>query len=59
VSDCGLQVLGEDKKNIDLGSYWAGYIASYAIAEGKDILEVYLSFLSMLLSDKIISFQTA
>jgi hypothetical protein len=57
VSDCDLQVLGEDKKNIDLGSYWAGYIASYAIADSKDILEVYFSFLSALLSDKIINFQ--
>ncbi len=58
VSDCDLQVLGEDKKNIDLGSYWAGYLASYAIADSKDILEVYFSFLSALLSDKIINFQT-
>ncbi len=57
VSDCDLQVLGEDKKNIDLGSYWAGYIASYAIADNKDILEVYFSFLSALLSDKIVNFQ--
>jgi hypothetical protein len=57
VSDCDLQVLGEDKKDIDLGSYWAGYIASYAIADSKDILEVYFSFLSALLSDKIIKFQ--
>jgi len=57
VSNCDLQVLGEDKKDIDLGSYWAGYIASYAIADSKDILEVYFSFLSALLSDKIIKFQ--
>jgi hypothetical protein len=57
LSDCDLQVLGEDKKDIDLGSYWAGYIASYAIADSKDILEVYFSFLSALLSDKIINFQ--
>jgi hypothetical protein len=57
VSDCDPQILGEDKKNIDLGSYWAGYIASYAIADSKDILEVYFSFLSTLLTDKIISFQ--
>lgn len=59
VSDYDHQVLGEDNKDIDLGSYWAGYIASYAIADSKDILEVYFSFLSTLLSDKIISFQTA
>ncbi|MGR3293387.1 MAG: hypothetical protein ACUZ9M_05135 [Candidatus Scalindua sp.] len=58
VSDCPHQVPGEDNKDIDLGSYWAGYIASYAIADSKDILEVYFSFLSTLLSDKIISFQT-
>ena len=57
VSNCDFQVLGEDKKDIDLGSYWAGYIASYAIADSKDILEVYFSFLSALLSDKIIKFQ--
>ncbi len=57
VSDCDLQVLGEDKKDIDLGSYWAGYLASYAIADSKDILEVYFSFLSDLLSDKIVNFQ--
>jgi hypothetical protein len=57
VSNCDPQVLVEDKKDIDLGSYWAGYIASYAIADSKDILEVYFSFLSALLTDKIISFQ--
>ena len=57
VSDCDPQVLVDDKKNIDLGSYWAGYIASYAIADSKDILEVYFAFLSALLTDKIISFQ--
>ncbi len=59
VNNCDLQVLGEDKKDIDLGSYWAGYIASYAIADGKDILEVYFSFLSALLSDKSVNFQAA
>jgi hypothetical protein len=58
MSDCDLQVLGEDKKDIDLGSYWAGYIASYAIADSKDILEVYFYFLSALLSDKSVNFQT-
>jgi len=57
VSDFDLQVLGEDKKDIELGSYWAGYIASYAIEDSKDILEVYCSFLGALLSDKIVSFQ--
>lgn len=57
VSDCDLQVLGEDKKDIDLGSYWAGYIASYAIADSKDILDVYFSFLGDLLSDKVVNFQ--
>jgi len=56
VSDCDLQVLGEDKKDIDLGSYWAGYLASYAIAGSKDILEVYFSCLSTLLSEKVINF---
>ncbi len=58
VSDCDPQILSEDKKNIDLGSYWAGYIASYAIADSKDILEVYFSFLSELLSYRSINFQT-
>jgi hypothetical protein len=56
VSDCDLQVLGEEKQNIDMGSYLAGYIASYAIANSKDILEVYCSLLSTLLSDRIINF---
>jgi hypothetical protein len=55
VSDCDLQLLGEEKQNIDLGSYLAGYIASYAIANSNDILEVYCSFLSTLLSDRIIN----
>jgi hypothetical protein len=54
VSDCDLQVLGEEKQNIDLGSYLAGYIASYAIANSNDILEAYCIFLSNLLSDRII-----
>ncbi len=56
VCDCELQLPGEEKQNIDLGSYWAGFIASYAIANNKDILEVYCSFLSTLLSDNIIDF---
>jgi len=56
VSNCDLQVLGEDKKNIDLGSYWAGYVASYATANSKSILEVYFSCLSTLLSEKVINF---
>ncbi len=56
ISDSELQLPGEEKQNIDLGSYWAGYIASYAIANNKNILDVYCSFLSTLLSDKIIDF---
>jgi hypothetical protein len=56
VSDCNLELLNEEKQNIDLGSYWAGYTASYAIEKGKDILEVYCSFLSTLFSKKIINF---
>lgn len=56
VSDCDLELLNEEKQNIDLGSYWAGYIASYAIANSDDILDVYCSFLSTLLSDRIINF---
>ncbi len=56
VSNCDLQVLDEDKKDIDLGSYWAGYVASYATASSKDILEVYFSYLSSLLSEKVINF---
>jgi hypothetical protein len=56
VSNCDLQVIGEDKKDIDLGSYWAGYVASYATANSKDILEVYFSCLSTLLSEKVINF---
>ncbi len=56
VSNCDLQVLDEDKKDIDLGSYWAGYVASYATANSKDILEVYFSYLSSLLSEKVINF---
>ncbi len=56
VSNLDLQALGEDKENIELGSYWAGYIASYATANSKNILEVYCSFLSTLLSDRTINF---
>lgn len=56
ISDCNLQLLDEEKPNIDLGSYWAGYVASYAIASSKDILDVYCSSLSTLLSDRIIDF---
>ena len=56
VYDCNTQLLGEEKQDIDLGSYWAGYIASYALTNSKDILEVYCSFLSELLSDRIINF---
>jgi hypothetical protein len=56
VSDCDLKLLDEEKQNIDLGTYWAGYIASYATANSKDILEVYCSFLSTLLSDRTINF---
>lgn len=55
VSDYDLQILGEDKQSIDLGSYLAGYIASYAIASSKDILEAYRTFLSTILSDRIIN----
>ena len=51
-----LKALGEEKKDIDLGSYWAGYVASYATANNKNILEVYCSVLSTLLSDKTINF---
>ncbi len=54
--DYDLKALGEEKNDIDLGSYWAGYVASYATANSKNILEVYCSFLSILLSDKIIKF---
>ncbi len=56
VSDCDLELLNEEKQNIDLGSYWAGYIASYAITNNKDILEIYCSALSTLLSKRIIDF---
>jgi hypothetical protein len=56
VYDCNTQLLGEEKQDIDLGSYWAGYIASYALADNKDILEVYCTFLSALLSDRVINF---
>jgi len=56
VSNYDLQVLGEDKKDIDLGSYWAGYVASYATANSQSILEVYFSCLSTLLSEKLINF---
>ncbi len=55
MSDFDLQVLSEEKQNIDLGSYLAGYIASYAVANSNDILDVYCSFLSSILSDKIIN----
>jgi hypothetical protein len=55
VSDFDLQVLNEEKQNIDLGSYLAGYIASYAVANSNDILDVYCSFLSSILSDKMIN----
>ena len=56
VDDYDLKTLGEEKQDIDLGSYWAGYIASYAIAAGKDILEVYFTYLSTLLSERNIKF---
>ena len=56
VDDYDLKALGEEKQDIDLGSYWAGYIASYAIAAGKDILEVYFTYLSTLLSERNIKF---
>ncbi len=56
VDDYDLKVLGEEKQNIDLGSYWAGYVASYATANKKNILEIYCSVLSTLLSDKTINF---
>ena len=56
VSDYDAKLLGEEKQNIDLGSYFSGYIASYAIANNKDILEVYCSALSTLLSKRIIDF---
>jgi len=56
VSNFDLQLLGEEKQNIDLGSYWAGYISTYAIANRKDILDVYCSFLRALLSDRTIHF---
>ncbi|MFV1975878.1 MAG: hypothetical protein ACC651_09025 [Candidatus Scalindua sp.] len=56
VDDYDLKALGEEKQDIDMGSYWAGYIASNAIAEGKNILEVYFTFLSTLLSERNIKF---
>ncbi|MDV5165842.1 MAG: hypothetical protein R2568_03715 [Candidatus Scalindua sp.] len=56
VDNCNLKGTWRRKKNIDLGSYWAGYVASYATANSKDILEVYCSILSTLLSDKTINF---
>ncbi len=56
MSHCDVQVLGEEKQDIDIGSYWAGNVASYATANSKDILEVYCSFLNTLLSEKIINF---
>ncbi|GJQ57907.1 MAG: hypothetical protein D8M57_04055 [Candidatus Scalindua sp. AMX11] len=55
-SDSDFGQLGEKKQEIDLGTYWAGYIATYALANDQDILEVYCSFLGTLLSDKIIKF---
>ncbi len=55
LNDCDIKLLDEEKQNIDLGSYLAGYIASYAIANNNDILETYCSFLSSLLSDRIIN----
>jgi len=56
VDDYDLKALGEEKKDIDLGSYWAGYVASYATANNKNILEAYCSVLSTLLSDRTINF---
>jgi len=56
VDDYDIKALGEDKQDIDLGSYWAGYVASYATANGKNILEAYCSSLNALLSDKILNF---
>lgn len=56
LSDCDLNLLDEEKKDIDLGSYWAGYIASYAIKDSKDILEVYCLSLNTLFSERIINF---
>ncbi len=56
VDDYDLKTLGEGKKDIELGSYWAGYVASYATANSKNILETYCSFLNTLLSDKILKF---
>ncbi len=50
------QVLGEEKQDIDIGSYWAGYVASYATANGKGILAVYCTFLNTLLSERTINF---
>lgn len=56
IYDCNTQLLDERKQEIDLGSYWAGYIASYALSGNKDILEVYCTFLNILLSDRVINF---
>ncbi len=56
VDDYDLKSLGEGKKDIDLGSFWAGYVASYATANNKNILEAYCSVLSTLLSDRTINF---
>ena len=56
VDDYDIQALGEEKQEIDLASYWAGYVASFAIAHSKDILEVYCSLLNTLLPDKILKF---
>ncbi|GAX59242.1 transaldolase [Candidatus Scalindua japonica] len=56
LSNCDLNLLGEEKQEINLGSYWAGFIASYAIKENKDILEIYFSSLNTLFSDRIINF---
>ena len=54
--NCDTKALSEEKPDIDLGSYWAGNVASYATANGKDILEVYCTFLSTLLSERVINF---
>ncbi len=56
VVDLDVQVLGEEKQDIDIGSYWAGYVASYATANGKGILAVYCTFLNTLLSERTINF---
>ncbi len=58
LSDCDLKQIGEKKQDVDLGSYFAGYIASYAVANSKDILEAYCILLNTILSDKTINFPT-